>query len=138
MLQAISHPGFNFLFFLAIFFDLYFFLTSYGDVRCRFCYNQGLFCFFCIILILILYKNDTFIKIDLKHFNYDRSIFVEILKLAVPIVLMFIFSEVFNLGGFGVVFSVFLSEAIQSVLMFFVLRFKIDNQIENNSCVPAE
>ena len=58
--------------------------------------------------------------------------------MAVPIVLMFIFSEVFNLGGFGVVFSVLLSEAIQSVLMFFVLRFKIGNQIENNSCVPAE
>jgi Na+-driven multidrug efflux pump len=45
----------------------------------------------------------------------------------------FIFSDVFNWGGFGVVFSVVFSEAIQGVLMFFVLRFKINLQIENSS-----
>lgn len=49
------------------------------------------------------------------------------------LVLMFLFSDVFNWGGFGVVFSVVFSEAIQGVLMFFVLRFKINLQIENSS-----
>jgi Na+-driven multidrug efflux pump len=49
------------------------------------------------------------------------------------LVLMFFFSDVFNWGGFGVVFSVVFSEAIRGVLMFFVLRFKINLQIENSS-----
>ena len=49
------------------------------------------------------------------------------------LVLMFLFSDVFNWGGFGVVFSVVFSEAIQGVLMFFVLRFKINLQIKNCS-----
>ena len=61
------------------------------------------------------------------------SLYFLIIDIIMSLVLMFIFSDVFNWGGFGVVFSVVFSEAIQGVLMFFVLRFKINLQIENSS-----
>jgi len=61
------------------------------------------------------------------------SLYFLIFDIIMSLVLMFLFSDVFNWGGFGVVFSVVFSEAIQGVLMFFVLRFKINLQIKNCS-----
>lgn len=61
------------------------------------------------------------------------SLYFLIFDIIMSLVLMFLFSDVFNWGGFGVVFSVVFSEAIQGVLMFFVLRFKINLQIKNSS-----
>ena len=47
----------------------------------------GYFVSFALFLYLFYYKQDTFVKIDLKHFKYDLSIFKEIIKLAIPIIL---------------------------------------------------
>jgi len=65
------------------------------------------------------------------------SLYFLIFDIIMSLVLMFLFSDVFNWGGFGVVFSVVFSEAIQGVLMFFVLRFKINLQIKNSSSENA-
>jgi Na+-driven multidrug efflux pump len=65
------------------------------------------------------------------------SLYFLIFDIIMSLVLMFFFSDVFNWGGFGVVFSVVFSEAIQGVLMFFVLRFKINLQIKNSSSENA-
>lgn len=93
-----------------------------------------LVCFSLITYSCILTCDYSFVGLEKSSYSFYFLLF----EILMSLFLMFIFSEVFNLGGFGVVFSVLLSEAIQSVLMFFVLRFKIDNQIENNSGVNTE
>ena len=49
--------------------------------------TAGFLVSFLLFLYIFYYRQDTFIKIDLKHFDYDRSLFIEIIKLAIPIVL---------------------------------------------------